>query len=270
MTRRRALIGAGIALAVIVVLVVVPGYLATRPSYFSRFPESGSRYTSWSVSTHAEAGCEECHVSPRVLDQAGYRIRMVGEFYRGLLPGAPQPSVFSTPTNDACLSCHSDPRTISPKGDLRIPHRAHVSILKMKCVQCHDFLVHEKSPEGKHTPPMSGCLRCHNGDTAKDGCATCHTDKATPATHRAKDWVVVHGAKAVDAVCEKCHKWAANWCADCHSHRPRSHVSDWRATHGERVEEHRNCEACHAGPFCVRCHGEVPQLRFDPALKLVR
>jgi hypothetical protein len=36
------------------------------------------------------------------------------------------------------------------------------------------------------------------------------------------------------------------------------------------VARHRNCEACHAAPFCTRCHGELPKLNLDPALKLVR
>jgi uncharacterized Fe-S cluster protein YjdI len=56
---------------------------------------------------------------------------------------------------------------------------------------------------------------------------------------------------------------------DCHADRPQSHGDDWRAVHGERVAEHRSCEACHIGAFCVRCHGEVPRLNYDPALELV-
>jgi CxxC motif-containing protein (DUF1111 family) len=40
--------------------------------------------------------------------------------------------------------------------------------------------------------------------------------------------------------------------------------------HGAKVKAHRNCEVCHTGAFCTRCHGTVPQLNFDPALKLVK
>ena len=40
--------------------------------------------------------------------------------------------------------------------------------------------------------------------------------------------------------------------------------------HGAAVKLHRGCEACHAAPFCTRCHGVVPKLNFDPALKLVK
>ncbi|HEX9092747.1 MAG TPA: cytochrome c3 family protein [Coriobacteriia bacterium] len=267
--RRRLAIAGAIALAVFV-LLVVPGYLASRPGFFSRFPALGAQYTPWTTSTHAEVGCEGCHVPPRVLDRTAYRLRMVGEFYLSLIPTSRVPGVFATPTDEACLVCHSDLRTVSPEGDIKIPHRAHVSVLKMNCVKCHDFLVHEKSPEGKHSPPMSGCLKCHNGDTAKNACSACHTDKDAPPTHAGKDWLVVHGKEAVGDGCDKCHKWTAHWCADCHSQRPRSHIADWRATHGLQVARHRDCEACHAGTFCARCHGEVPALNLDPALSLVR
>jgi len=267
--RRRLVLAGAVALA-LVVLVGIPGYLAAQPGFFSRYPGLSSRYGPWSKSTHAEAGCETCHVRPRLLDRTAYRLRMTGEFYVSLVWRSRVPDVFGTPTDEACLICHSDLRTVSPEGDLRIPHRAHVSVLKMRCVECHAYVVHELSPEGKHSPPMVGCLRCHDGDKAKNDCSACHTDKDAPPTHAAKDWLVVHGSQSVGGDCETCHKWAKAWCADCHSQRPRSHGKDWRTVHGRRLAEHRSCEACHASAFCVRCHGEVPQTGFDPALKLVR
>ena len=70
--------------------------------------------------------------------------------------------------------------------------------------------------------------------------------------------------------CVPCHGWTTNWCADCHSRRPRDHTADWRKTHGQAVAAHRNCEACHTADFCIKCHGAVPQQNFNPALKLVQ
>lgn len=269
--RRRMFVRAGIALAAVAVLVVLPGILASQPGFFARYPALNEKYEPWATSTHLEAGCEGCHVRPGVVPRTLYRARLVGEFYLSFAARSRSPKLFATPTNEACLTCHSDLRSVSPKGDLQIPHRAHVSILNMECVECHDFLVHELSPEGKHTPPMAGCLeRCHDGDAAKNTCTACHTDKAAPETHRAADWPVIHGDKADDPECDSCHKWTEDWCVDCHVRRPRSHGDDWRAVHGERVAVHRGCEACHEGPFCVRCHGEYPQLNLDPDLKLVR
>ena len=143
--------------------------------FFGRVPSLSKKYETWSTSTHVEAGCEGCHVPPNAVARTTYRVRMVGEFYLSLVFRSREPKVFGTPTNEACLACHNDLRTVSPKGDLQIPHRAHVTVLKMKCVECHNYVVHEKSPEGKNTPPMAGCLRCHDGDTAKNGCTVCHT-----------------------------------------------------------------------------------------------
>jgi len=214
--------------------------------------------------------CEGCHVPPNPLERGIHRVRMVGEFYASLVSKSRVPGVFARPTNDACLACHSDLRNVSPKGDLQIPHRAHVTILKMECVACHNYLVHELSPEGKHTPPMVECLTCHDGDTAKDACSACHTQKAAPASHATADWLILHGEESTDPECVTCHKWKDDWCADCHRDRPQSHWEDWRALHGEAVERHRSCEACHESVFCVRCHGEVPQLNYDPTLELVQ
>lgn len=270
LTGRRARAALGIAVAVVLVAFGVPAYLGNRSDFFSRVESMQAKYEPWAVSTHAEAGCADCHVPPRMLAQAAHRVRMIGVFYASLVSPSAGAGLFPRPTNDACLVCHSDLRTVSPKGDLKIPHRAHVTILEMDCVACHDYLVHEPNDKGTHVPTMAGCLSCHDGDTAKDACWACHTDKAAPETHRSDDWLVVHGDAEPDEVCLGCHQWREDWCVDCHSRRPQSHGADWRSVHGDRVAIHRGCEACHDGPFCVRCHGEVPRLNFDPALAPVR
>lgn len=261
---------AGICLAAVLLLLLVPGYLASRPGFFGRYPSLASKHSTWSTSSHAEAACNDCHVPPNAMAQAAFRARMVGEFYVSLVWRSRPPAVFGKPGNAACLACHNDLRSVSPKGDLQIPHRAHVQLLKMKCVECHEYVVHEKSPEGKNTPTMAGCLKCHDDDIAEDDCNACHTEKAAPASHRGTDWLVVHPKQASDTACAKCHRWAKDWCADCHRHRPRSHGSDWRAVHGEQIKVHRSCEACHESNFCVGCHGEFPKENLDPAMRLVR
>jgi hypothetical protein len=268
-SRRRRLLRGLIVTLVVLVFVALPAYLATRPQYFARFDELSAQYDPWSTSTHVAAACQDCHVPPRVVARTAYAVRMVGEFYVSLVVPSHTPAVFEKPTNAACLNCHEDLRSISPEGDLKIPHRAHVNILKMECVSCHKYLVHEESPEGNHTPPMSGCLTCHDGDTAKNTCSACHTEKATPKSHAAKDWLVIHADEAKSGKCDGCHAWIDDWCVDCHTKRPRSHAGDWRATHRDQVAKHRSCEACHAAAFCEKCHGTVPQLNYDPALKPV-
>ncbi|MDA3935551.1 MAG: NapC/NirT family cytochrome c [Actinomycetota bacterium] len=265
---RRTRVGIGVAV-VLLLLVVVPSMIAARPSFFDRYPDLSDEYGPWSESTHVEAGCEGCHVPPNVLSRTVYHMRMAGEFYLSIVWSSRVPNVFDAPENEACLECHSDLRSVSPKGDLQIPHRAHVTVLEMDCIECHNYLVHQESPAGGHAPSMTECLSCHDGDRAKDSCSSCHTEKAAPETHATQAWLIDHADSAADPECITCHKWSDDWCVECHTHRPVSHGTDWRAVHGLRVQEHRSCEACHESEFCVRCHGNVPALNFDPALKLV-
>jgi hypothetical protein len=267
--RRRVLLTAGALLAAVALFVGVPGYISSQPSFLQRYAHLGGVYKSWAGSVHAKVPCQSCHVRPSGVAQVSYDARMLGEFYLSIVMPSRDPNLFEKPTNAACQSCHQDLRTVSPSGDLNIPHRAHVTVLRLKCIDCHRYLVHEKSPEGKHVPRMADCLRCHDGKTAKNQCSACHTDKVEPLTHRAADWLIVHPTKA-GAECNKCHKWTDRWCADCHSKRPRSHAADWRSRHGAAVAKHRGCEACHGAAFCTRCHGEVPQLNFRPTLKIVQ
>ena len=267
--KRPWLVPVGIGAVVFTLLAVVPGYIATQPKFLERYTGFDARYASWTMSTHGEVPCQRCHVAPRLAAQLMFDIRMLGEFYASMVLPSRQPKLFTLPQNEACTTCHLDSRTVSPSGDLQIPHRAHVGVLKLKCVRCHAYLVHRTNPEGKHTPRMVACLTCHDGRTAKRECSDCHKKKSLPLNHRTAAWLVVHPQKQKELDCGKCHKWTKDWCAHCHLQRPASHAGRWRSQHRYKVEAHRNCEACHKGPFCIRCHGEVPKLNLDPALKFV-
>jgi hypothetical protein len=268
--RRRRIVHFVIVAVVALVLVVIPTYIALQPSFIQRYPNLGPEYKAWSTSVHAEVPCQRCHVQPGIVPQTVYAGRMLGEFYLSLVSPGRQPTLFAKPTNASCQSCHIDLRTVSPSGDLNIPHRAHVVVLKMQCIQCHTYLVHKANPEGTHTPRMETCLKCHNGVVAKGNCSTCHTNKGEPVSHRAADWVVVHPQMQSKIDCAKCHAWTPNWCATCHQRRPGSHKADWRLKHGAAVKTHRNCEACHEAAFCIKCHGDVPKTNYNPSLKLVK
>jgi len=268
--RRRTIVRLVVIVALVVVFVVVPGYLATRPQFLQRYPNLQPEYKTWSVSVHAEVPCQSCHIAPTFVARTAFDARMLGEFYLSLVVPGRSPNLFDKPTNASCESCHLAVRTVSPSGDLNIPHRAHVELLKMRCITCHKYLVHEANPEGNHAPRMATCLTCHNGKVAKNGCSTCHTNKGIPVSHRAANWLVIHPQMQSKINCAACHAWTAHWCAECHSHRPASHGPNWREVHGAAVKANRDCEVCHTAAFCIRCHGAVPQLNFNPALKLVQ
>jgi hypothetical protein len=260
--RRKWLIAAGVVVLVLLV-VAVPAYVGTSPGFLGTYPNMETQHAQWETSAHTSASCDDCHVGPGVVAQTAFAARMLGEFYISWVVDR-EPEVLDTPENAACESCHIDLRAVSASGDLLIPHRAHVDILEMECVECHDYLVHEETPEGTHTPRMVDCMDCHDGEQAKDTCEACHTAKAAPDSHAAADWLITHPDEE-DPECEECHGWTEDWCAECHSRRPPSHTDDWRSIHRDRVAERRNCEACHEGEFCVDCHGEVPSLNLDSA-----
>jgi hypothetical protein len=260
----------------LVLLVAGPGYTATQPEFFNRFERLGTYYETWSASTHANVTCQRCHVAPGVVTRSTYNVRMAGEAWLALLPLDREPDVLGDVPSASCNDCHIDLRSISPAGDLLIPHTAHVDALGIECAVCHDaVMVHGGDPEVGSTPQMETCLACHDGERAKDNCDACHTQKALPEDHQDPAWVVVHSQRQSDSDCVSCHGWVEEWCAECHVRRPASHgsASDpsvWRKAHRTVIEVRRNCEACHEGPFCIECHGEVPELNFDPTLTLAR
>ncbi len=257
--RRKNFVVLGIvALTVFVAGFLLPAIVASQPAFFKRYPMTEKYWSSWSHSTHAEVACRSCHVPPDRVSQAGYTIRMLSEFYLSALVPGRSPKIFIRPSNEACGNCHGTNRTTSPSGDLKIPHKAHVVVLKLACVKCHKYLVHSKNPEGTHTPRMATCLTCHNGRKAKSACVTCHKKKYFPLGHRNANWVIIHPTQQAKINCKGCHGWVKQWCRQCHERRPSSHVVGWRRLHAKKVASRRNCEACHKSAFCIRCHGEVP------------
>lgn len=254
---RRLLIFFAIVL-LLSLLICIPLYLTSLPSYYVGYKNIKSYYKTWRVSTHAEVGCTQCHVKPVNREIAIFRAKMVGEFYLRFILNSNKPRIFNKPVNTSCLECHSGTRTASPSGDLLIPHRAHVDILKMDCIDCHSWVVHRKNPEGNHRPRMITCLSCHNGKRASNKCEDCHKKKSFPVSHRAQDWLIIHNEKTEEVDCKQCHGWIPDYCQDCHQKKPVSHAGRWRTFHRLKVAKHRNCETCHKDPFCIRCHGEVP------------
>lgn len=267
--RRKLYLRLGAIALALTVFVIAPAYMGAQPGFMKRYPNMEASHDTWETSVHAKVSCQTCHVEPDFAAQAKYNVQMLGEFYVSLVARSREPDLLARPTNEACSSCHIDLRTVSPSGDLNIPHRAHVDVLGIDCVECHEFLVHELSPEGKHVPRMIACLDCHDGEQAKDACVVCHTEKAAPENHGTAEWLIVHPQMQDSEDCESCHGWTPDWCVECHTRRPSSHVERWRTVHRDTVEVRRNCEACHEADFCIRCHGEVPLLNWDPDLALV-
>jgi len=253
--RRTSVVVALVAL--VVVALVLPAVSMLQPGYYRRYPGLSERMDHWATSTHSKISCASCHVEPGVTGAVGFAARSIPAFYSQLLFGPNSTNLLGPPSREACRSCHTSYRKVAPSGDLLIPHRAHVEVLGMQCVVCHESLVHSPNRRGFNRPEMEGCLeRCHDGDKATDKCVKCHTRKHTPRSHQDAAWPTTHGQLAKVQDCDSCHDWTPDYCADCHQKRPTSHEGNWKTAHaGPARERGKGCLVCHGGErFCKECH----------------
>lgn len=252
----RGLIGSALGLFVLV-LLVLPVFSTLQPGYYGRYPELRERMNNWTVSTHGKTSCLACHVEPGASGFAGFAFRSIPAFYSQLATGPKSTNLLRPPSQRACQKCHTAYRKVSPDGDLLIPHRAHVEVLKMNCTVCHTDLVHAANDKGFNRPRMKPCLeRCHDGVKATRECTKCHTHKKTPESHEQKDWLKVHSKMAETTDCGSCHSWTPDYCADCHAQRPASHKGNWKKDHAPHAKTRGDgCLVCHGGEkFCKKCH----------------
>lgn len=241
----------------ILLLIGVPLYATSRPQFYQRFKAVKPLYEAWRVSTHSRMNCGSCHVEPELKNVVVYKLKSIGNFYLSYIAPPAQPGIFVKPSKKVCFQCHTKYRTISPSGDLLIPHRAHVEVLKLKCVYCHWWLVHRKNPKGLNSPPMTKCLKCHDGKQASQACKSCHTEKAYPASHRAADWPKQHSQRTKEINCGDCHGWTPQFCQECHGRRPPSHAGNWKKAHSFPAKARsKGCLVCHKRSKCLTCHDE--------------
>lgn len=253
-SRRQLVAVAGVA--AILLVAVVPQAFTLRPEYYRRFPELADRIEHWRTSTHSKVRCIECHVEPGVAGFVTYGVRSIPAFYSQLILGSHSSGLLSAPSRAACQRCHTTYRTVAPSGDLLIPHRAHVVVLKMECVTCHENLVHVPNRRGFNRPEMERCLElCHDGERATNECVKCHTRKNAPASHERPEWLRVHGERARTDDCGRCHDWTPDYCRECHERRPASHVGNWKKGHAVVAKVRATgCPVCHGKDFCKECH----------------
>lgn len=256
MSARARLVVAAL-LAGLVVTLALPVFSTLQPGYYGRYEDLRGRMDNWRTSTHARMSCTSCHVKPGARGFGSFAARSVPAFYSQLVQGPHPTNLLQVPDQEACQKCHTAYRQVSPDGDLLIPHRAHVEVLKMNCADCHTDLVHAENEKGFNRPRMSTCLeRCHDGVKASNKCVDCHTRKQAPKDHSQPQWLETHSEMVDKVDCGKCHDWTPDYCADCHRKRPASHAGNWKGGHGPRAKARGDgCLVCHGGAsFCKKCH----------------
>lgn len=248
-------------IVVVGIFIALPNIVTFQPRFCAICHEKVFR--SWSTSTHSKTACLSCHVKSGLQYTLLSRVGLAQEIWMTLSPkeAREKPIGFvSPPTNEQCLPCHAARKRISPGGDVIIPHQSHIKIRKLNCIDCHKKFVCLRKTKGKAIVAMEGCYRCHNGRKATDECTACHTEKASPPSHREK-WVLEHGAEAQanKAECERCHSKPKDFCKTCHGQKPPSHTAEWGVSHSLLAKQNKAaCLECHEEQVtCAKCHGKT-------------
>ncbi len=257
-----------IILVILVVLAVVGFFWSSTPSFCGRCHELKPFYDTWKVSTHRNVSCIDCHSEPGFLNYLKHKLGSWSYIFAHITGQYPHPIKLKRDIpNESCERCHTRNRVVSPGGDLIIPHEHHLNQLKLKCFNCHSNLHVSISEAGLVTSPLAGAAfyhklcweKCHNGVYATNKCSSCHTKKALPVSHKQPDFLREHGrAYSKKEDCAKCHGYTPDFCRDCHTKKPSSHLAgNFKATHRYEIKNKglSTCMACHAEDnICLRCH----------------
>lgn len=273
---------AAAVVGVVALALVVALAMTSRPAFLGGYHSLEDNYASLQASAHSELRCGQCHVDSRgpVVSEA----LLVGEFYRGLYsrPDSPAFVQLTTPTRDACLSCHRNDWSEDASRTANVPHPAHLRVADepRDCVECHKWTAHEEDYIERHKqmPFSTVCASfgCHVGWKTTDECGTCHhslqEDKG--------EWRLIHKetvqAAGENGCLETCHD--ADQCRLCHTTGEvpdfsttalaagleaieRDHVkADWLEKHGTTaLVDDSKCFACHVSTGeCDDCHARRP------------
>ncbi|MFB0516980.1 MAG: cytochrome c3 family protein [Candidatus Neomarinimicrobiota bacterium] len=172
-------------------------------------------------------------------------------------------------------------------------HILHIKDLGLECGQCHEGVATSIQLTHALLPVMDQCLACHDGDTAPQECAVCHTQPDDPTTYTwqpTAGLLFPHQPHIESATaCNHCHPGVAvaealaprtppkmGLCMSCHStpltdagcynchaslkdKLPASHDTDWAKTHGLFIHSStdNDCATCHQQTDCEICHAQA-------------
>lgn len=211
---------------------------------------------TWQVSGHAKIACIQCHTEVNVAHFAQL-IHFTQKYYLPIQVKEPV-------SNSVCENCHSQNRTVTPRGDLIVPHQKHEKD-GVECVSCHIGVAHGKIAERQETIDgdfnrwndvtarqnmawqyktisMTECLDCHKQKNGPQNCEACHSRIVPPASHQSKEWVQngLHGQEAFKNI---------DSCNECHSNS----LNLVRVQNDDKVISYARSNS-----FCVECHSKKP------------
>ena len=227
-----------VLVAIMLVISVIGIILAVRYyTYIQKNPEfcnschlMEEAYSAWKKSGHRFIVCQDCHRLGLVEQN-----RLLVKFVFTTERKTPEPHGNVTPW-ESCTHCHWEEAT---QGTLSVTkstgHARHVTVEKLKCMDCHTRSVHAFRPD------RNACLRCH------------------------KDWKI-HGVGMEETSCMTCHPFSPKNPGSFIPDRERCltcHRTSSRTSFPDKVPMARmNCYECHrphhrikpTDDDCLRCH----------------
>ena len=205
-------------------------YIQKSPEFCNSCHLMEEAYTAWKQSGHRFIVCQDCH-RLGIVEQNRLLIKFVFTTERK----TPEPHGNVTPW-ESCTQCHWEEAT---QGALSVTkstgHARHVTVEKLKCMDCHTRSVHAFRPD------RNACLRCH------------------------KDWKI-HGIGMEETSCMTCHPFSPRSAGSFIPDRERCltcHRTSSRTSFPDKVPMARmNCYECHkphhrikpTDDDCLRCH----------------
>ncbi|MDP4085178.1 MAG: NapC/NirT family cytochrome c [Bacillota bacterium] len=256
------------------------------PTFCKSCHEMAPEYTTYSVTSHNQITCVQCHIKPGLLNMMTHKMKSLKEVYYHVT-GVPEQIVQTEEeaiSNVNCLQCHSKNRLVTASGDLKVNHKGHIEE-GIPCITCHAGVVHakvaardintekerdlwtisnaKKLVQEKYTDPNMGtCIDCHNkvNKGEKPWTDISYSVPANPEVHQKKTSqdtqnIILQaiGKQQVNVKlsmkCETCHKKIKV---------PPSHQwAYWKQAHGNTaIQELDQCLECHQDSEWIK---EIPK-----------
>jgi len=232
-------------------LLVGPAPLSARFAV----PESGLSFPHALHVGEMGIGCVDCHTGAAESTRSADR----------MIPGHDVcTECHDDAIESACALCHRDPEhpvaVPVPEREIVFSHQSHAA-RTVACGTCHKGVAAADRITAGQMPDMALCAGCHDGRSAPDDCALCHSDPAGLGRRAHPDgWLRAHKYRAAqdDRECQRCHR-TTDACLECREGDnllQTSHPRNYRFIHAQDAKgKERECAVCHENPaFCNDCH----------------
>jgi nitrate/TMAO reductase-like tetraheme cytochrome c subunit len=259
---------------------------ATDTAYCTSCHEMKPELYTWQASSHSQVlQCVGCHAPPGTLKKMKYKLFSVKEWYASLTGNYGILIQATTPIPDqVCNQCHDmTKRTVTPSGDLIIPHTIHAE-KSVSCTSCHSGIAHGNIAEKKVTfrtdygkwdeatgkrfmsdesavrPDMDTCMSCHKVRKAPLDCSACHSTSMIPEGHEDEVFKMGgHGRIESEELvnCDSCHSYMSTEKVEV-TKESGSKYLQFLTKSDEKNTTISVRDYAKSNTFCMDCHKKMP------------